>query len=76
MNSMDEDVLENPAINYANKDVKPAIRSAINHSNELLALEDKAIDEAKLEEIENIPSKKVNGKKTGIFREFNQTSFG
>ncbi|MEQ3353914.1 S-layer homology domain-containing protein, partial [Aedoeadaptatus acetigenes] len=68
MDSMDKSVLDSQSIRYLSDDVKGKIEEAINHSNSLLA--DEAIDEAKLKEIENIPSKKVNGKKTGIFRAF------
>ena len=68
MASMDKTVLESQSIHYLADDGKGKIYAAIDHSNELLALADEAIDEAKLKEIENIPSKKDNGKKTGIFR--------
>ena len=68
MGSMDKSVLDSQSIHYLADDVKDKINAAIARSNDLLA--DEAIDQAKLNELENIPSKNIDGKKTGIFRAF------
>lgn len=68
LDTIDESVIDNPAIKYEDEKVKDEIKAAIKRAKELL--EDKDIDDAKLEEIKKIPFKKVNGKKQGLFREF------
>lgn len=68
LETIDESVIDNPAIKYEDEKVKDEIKAAIKRAKELL--EDKDIDDAKLEEIKKIPFKKVNGKKQGLFRDF------
>ena len=68
MNSFNEDVVDNPAIKYQDEKVKGEIKKAITRAKDLLAKED--ISQAELEEMEKIPFKKVNGKKSGLFRDF------
>lgn len=68
LDGMDESVIDNPAIKYENEKVKDEIKASIKRAKELL--EDKEIDDAKLEEIKKIPFKKVNGKKQGLFRDY------
>lgn len=68
LDTIDESVIDNPAIKYEDEKVKDEIKAAIKRAKELL--EDKDIDDAKLEEIKKIPFKKVNGKKQGLFRDF------
>ena len=68
MNSFNEDVVDNPAIEYQDEKVKGEIKKAITRAKDLLAKED--ISQAELEEMEKIPYKKVNGKKSGLFRDF------
>ena len=64
LDTIDESVIDNPAIKYEDEKVKDEIKAAIKRAKELL--EDKDIDDAKLEEIKKIPFKKVNGKKQGL----------
>lgn len=68
MKSFNEDVVDNPAIEYQDENVKGDIKKAITRAKDLLAKED--ISQAELEEMEKIPFKKVNGKKSGLFRDF------
>ncbi|EFM25732.1 copper amine oxidase domain protein [Peptoniphilus duerdenii ATCC BAA-1640] len=68
MNSFNEDVVDNPAIEYQDEKVKGEIKKAITRAKDLLAKED--ISQAELEEMEKIPYKKVDGKKSGLFRDF------
>ena len=68
LDTIDESVIDNPAIKYEDEKVKDEIKAAVKRAKELL--EDKDIDDAKLEEIKKIPFKKVNGKKQGLFRDF------
>lgn len=68
LDTIDESFIDNPAIKYEDEKVKDEIKAAIKRAKDLL--EDKDIDDAKLEEIKKIPFKKVNGKKQGLFREF------
>ncbi|WP_311561744.1 copper amine oxidase N-terminal domain-containing protein, partial [Peptoniphilus duerdenii] len=68
MKSFNEDVVENPAIEYQNENVKDDIKKAIKRAKDLLVK--KEINQAELEEMEKIPYKKVNGKKSGLFRDF------
>lgn len=67
LGSMDEASVDNPSIAYEGQ-TKEDIKKSIARAKELLA--DQAIDQAKLEEIEKIPFKKINGKKQGIFRDY------
>ena len=68
MKSFNRDVIDNPAIEYQDKNVKDDIKKAITRADELLKKDD--ISQAELEEMEKIPFKKVNGKKSGLFRDF------
>ncbi|ERT64482.1 stalk domain-containing protein [Peptoniphilus sp. BV3AC2] len=68
MKSFNEDVVDNPAIEYQDENVKDDIKKAIKRAKDLLVK--KEINQAELEEMEKIPYKKVNGKKSGIFRDF------
>ena len=68
MKSFNEDVVDNPAIEYQDEKVKGEIKKAITRAKDLLAKED--ISQAELEEMEKIPYKKVDGKKSGLFRDF------
>ena len=68
MKSFNRDVIDNPAIEYQDKNVKDDIKKAITRADELLAKQD--INQDELEEMEKIPYKKVNGKKSGLFRDF------
>ena len=68
MKSFNRDVVDNPAIEYQDENVKGDIKKAITRAEELLVKED--INQAELEEMEKIPYKKVNGKKSGLFRDF------
>ena len=68
MKSFNKDVVNNPAIEYQDENVKGDIKKAITRAEELLVKED--INQAELEEMEKIPYKKVNGKKSGLFRDF------
>ena len=65
LDSMDEKSIDDPSIVFEGQ-TKEEIKKSIARSKELLADED--IDQAKLEEIQKIPFKKVNGKKQGLFR--------
>ena len=67
LDSMDEESVDNPAIAYEGQ-AKEDIKNAITRAKELL--NDEEIDQAKLEEIEKIPFKKVDGKKQGLFRDY------
>lgn len=67
LDSMDEESVDNPAIAYEGQ-TKEDIKKAIARAKELLA--DESIDQAKLEEMEKIPFKKVDGKKQGLFRDY------
>ena len=67
LGSMDEASVDNPSIAYEGQ-TKEDIKKSIARAKELLA--DQAIDQAKLEEIEKIPFKKINGKKQGLFRDY------
>lgn len=67
MKSFNEDVVDNPAIEYQDENVKGDIK-AIKKAKDLLAKEE--INQEELEEMEKIPFKKVNGKKLGLFRDF------
>lgn len=67
LDSMDEESVDNPAIAYEGQ-TKEDIKKAIARAKELLA--DESIDQAKLEEMEKIPFKKVDGKKKGLFRDY------
>lgn len=67
IDSMDEESVDNPAIVYEGQ-AKEDIKNAIARAKELL--NDEEIDQAKLEEIEKIPFKKVDGKKQGLFRDY------
>ena len=68
MKSFDENLVDNPAIEYQDENVKDDIKKAIKRAKDLLVK--KEINQAELEEMEKIPYKKVNGKKSGIFRDF------
>ena len=68
MKSFNEDVVDNPAIEYQDENVKGDIKKAIKRAKNLLIKED--INQAELEEMEKIPYKKVDGKKSGLFRDF------
>lgn len=68
LETMNEEVIDNPAIKFKKEEVKEQIKASIKRAKELL--EDKDIDDAKLEEIKKIPFKKVNGKKQGLFRDY------
>ena len=68
MKSFNEDVVDNPAIEYQDENVKGDIKKAITRADELLAKQD--INQDELEEMEKIPYKKVDGKKSGLFRDF------
>ena len=68
MKSFNIDVVDNPAIEYQDENVKDDIKKAITRADELLAKQD--INQDELEEMEKIPYKKVNGKKSGLFRDF------
>ncbi|MFR3065037.1 S8 family serine peptidase [Peptoniphilus sp.] len=68
MKSFNEDVVDNPAIEYQDENVKGDIKKAIKKAKDLLAKEE--INQEELEEMEKIPFKKVNGKKSGLFRDF------
>ena len=65
LDSMDEKSIDDPSIVFEGQ-TKDEIKKSIARAKELLADED--IDQAKLEEIQKIPFKKVNGKKQGLFR--------
>lgn len=65
LSSMDEASVDNPGIAFEGQS-KEEIKKSIARAKELLA--DQTIDQAKLEEMEKIPFKKVNGKKQGLFR--------
>lgn len=67
LDSMDEESVDNPAIAYEGQ-TKEDIKNSIARAKELL--NDEEIDQAKLEEIEKIPFKKVDGKKQGLFRDY------
>lgn len=67
LDSMDEESVDNPAIAYEGQ-TKEDIKKAIARVKELLA--DESIDQAKLEEMEKIPFKKIDGKKKGLFRDY------
>lgn len=67
LDSMDEESVDNPAIAYEGQ-TKEDIKKAIARAKELLA--DESIDQAKLEEMEKIPFKKIDGKKKGLFRDY------
>lgn len=67
LDSMDEESVDNPAIAYEGQ-TKEDIKKAIARAKELLA--DEFIDQAKLEEMEKIPFKKIDGKKKGLFRDY------
>lgn len=67
LDSMDEESVDNPAIAYEGQ-TKEDIKKAIARAKELLA--DESMDQAKLEEMEKIPFKKVDGKKQGLFRDY------
>lgn len=67
LDSMDEESVDNPAIAYEGQ-TKEDIKKAIARAKELLA--DESIDQAKLEEMDKIPFKKVDGKKQGLFRDY------
>ena len=68
MKSFNKDVVDNPAIEYQDENVKDDIKKAIKRAKDLLAKEE--INQKELEEMEKIPYKKVNGKKSGLFRDF------
>ncbi len=68
MKSFNRDVVDNPAIEYQDENVKGDIKKAITRADELLAKQD--INQDELEEMEKIPYKKVDGKKSGLFRDF------
>lgn len=68
MKSFNEDVVDNLAIEYQDEKVKDDIKKAIKRAKDLLKKED--INQAELEEMEKIPYKKVDGKKSGLFRDF------
>ena len=68
MKSFNKDVVDNPAIEYKDENVKGDIKKAITRADELLVKED--INQKELEEIEKIPFKKINDKKSGLFRDF------
>ena len=68
MKSFNEDVVDNLAIEYQDEKVKDNIKKAIKRAKDLLKKED--INQAELEEMEKIPYKKVDGKKSGLFRDF------
>lgn len=68
LDGMDESVVDNPAVKYKEEKVKEEIKASIKRAKELL--EDKNIDDAKLEEIKKIPFKKIDGKKQGLFRDY------
>lgn len=68
MKSFNRDVVDNPAIEYQDENVKGEIKKAITRAKDLLAKVD--ISQAELEEMEKIPYKKVDGKKSGLFRDF------
>lgn len=68
LETFDESVIENTSIKYENDSVKEEIKKSLKRAKELL--EEKDIDDAKLEEIKKIPFKKVNGKKQGLFRDY------
>lgn len=67
LDSMDEKSVDNPAIDYEGQ-TKEEIKKSIARAKELLA--DESIDQAKLEEMEKIPFKKIDGKKKGLFRDY------
>ena len=67
LDSMDEKSVDNPAIDYEGQ-TKAEIKKSIARAKELLA--DESIDQAKLEEMEKIPFKKIDGKKKGLFRDY------
>ena len=68
MKSFNEELVDNPAIEYQDENVKGDIKKAIERADELLAKDD--INQEELEEMEKIPFKKVDGKKSGLFRDF------
>ena len=68
MKSFNEELVDNPAIEYQDENVKGDIKKAIERADELLAKDD--INQEELEEMEKIPFKKVSGKKSGLFRDF------
>lgn len=68
LDGMDESTVDNPAVKFEDEKVKDEIKASIKRAKELL--EDKDIDDAKLEEMKKIPFKKVNGKKQGLFRNY------
>ncbi|WP_276908000.1 stalk domain-containing protein [Peptoniphilus duerdenii] len=68
MKSFNKDVVDNPAIEYQDENVKGEINKAITRAEELLTKVD--ISQAELEQMEKIPYKKVDGKKSGLFRDF------
>ena len=68
MKSFDENLVDNPAIEYQDENVKGDIKKAIKRAKDLLAKDD--INQEELEEMEKIPYKKVDGKKSGLFRDF------
>ena len=67
LDSLDEDAVDNPSIAYEGQ-TKEEIKKSIARAKELLA--DENIDQAKLEEMEKIPLKKIDGKKQGLFRDY------
>ncbi|WP_311376545.1 sortase [Anaerococcus lactolyticus] len=67
LDSMDEKSVDNPAIDFEGQ-TKEEIKKSIARAKELLA--DESIDQAKLEEMEKIPFKKIDGKKKGLFRDY------
>lgn len=67
LDSMDEKSVDNPAIDYEGQ-TKAEIKKSIARAKELLA--DESIDQAKLDEMEKIPFKKIDGKKKGLFRNY------
>ena len=68
MKSFNKDVVDNPAIEYQDENVKDDIKKAIERAKNLLIKDD--INQDELEEMEKIPYKKVDGKKSGLFRNF------
>ena len=70
LDTMDENVLDNEAIEYSNDQVKPEIKNSIAKAKELLARDSTSISKEEVADMEAMPFKKVNGKKSGLFRDY------
>lgn len=70
LDTMDDKVLDDEAIEYGDNQVKSQIKNSIARAKELLAKDSNSISEEEVAEIEAMPFKKVDGKKSGLFRDY------